>query len=97
MASLDNRAVALIISDGGAAREHRDRDRIEQTEQFIQNLKGAVRYCAWLNPMPSNAWENTSAAIFAEMMPMFSLNRSGLNNAIAVLRGRYLRGERGYD
>ena len=94
LASLDNRAVALIISDGGAAREHKDRDRIEQTQQFIQTLKGAVRYCAWLNPMPSNTWENTSAAIFAEMIPMFSLNRSGLNNAIAVLRGRYFKGER---
>lgn len=91
--SLDNRAVVLIVSDAGAAREHYDPQRIEQTKQFIQQLKKFVRYCAWLNPMPPETWQNTSAAVLAKSIPMFSMDRQGLNNAIAVLRGRYLRGE----
>lgn len=91
--SLDNRAVVLIVSDAGAAREHYDTQRIEQTQQFIQQLKKAVRYCAWLNPMPAKTWQNTSAAVLSQSIPMFSMDRQGLNNAIAILRGRYLKGE----
>ena len=92
--SLDNRAVVLIVSDGGAAREHYDSRRIEQTQQFIQQLKKAVRYSAWLNPMPAETWQHTSAAVLSQSIPMFSMDRQGLNNAIAILRGRYLRGEK---
>lgn len=91
--SLDNRAVVLIVSDAGAAREHYDSQRIEQTQKFIQQLKKAVRYCAWLNPMPAETWQNTSAAVLSQFIPMFSMDRQGLNNAIAILRGRYVKGE----
>ncbi|EAZ90087.1 VWA domain-containing protein [Crocosphaera chwakensis] len=89
-ANLDNRAVALIISDAGAARHHYDRDRIEQTQTFLKQLRTAVRYCAWLNPMPRDTWEQTSASVIAQFIPMFSLSRNGLNAAISVLRGRSL-------
>lgn len=90
LGNLENRAVALIISDGGAARHHYDRERIEQTQTFIKQLRTTVRYCAWLNPMPRYTWEQTSASVIAQFIPMFSLSRNGLNAAIAVLRGRYL-------
>lgn len=88
LASFDNRAVALIISDGGAARGHKDQDRIEQTRIFLEQLRKSVRYCVWVNPMPEDTWQGTSAAIFEQLIPMYSLSRQGLNAAISVLRGR---------
>jgi hypothetical protein len=90
--TLDRRTVVLIVSDAGAARGWLDRDRIEETEKFLARLQPLVRYRAWLNPMPSDCWKGTSAAAIARTIPMFSLSRQGLNQAIAVLQGRYLTG-----
>ncbi len=42
---------------------------------------------AWLNPMPRNRWEKTTAEDIARIVPMFSVNREGLNDAVNILRG----------
>lgn len=82
------RTVVLIFSDAGAARGGLNPERIELTERFIQQLKQHVRYVAWLNPMPKKRWLSTTAAEIADVVPMFEISRQGLDNAIAVLRGR---------
>jgi uncharacterized protein with von Willebrand factor type A (vWA) domain len=89
---LKKRTVVMIISDGGAARGWYDSDRVENTKQFLLTLKGLVSYSVWLNPMPKESWQQTTAQAIEELklIPMFSLNLRGFKNAIAVLQGRYI-------
>lgn len=83
----ENRASVIIISDAGAARGHLNPDRIKMTETFLDQLKQTVRYVAWLNPMPRSRWHETTADIIGQMIPMFEIDRKGLDAAIRVLRG----------
>ncbi|MCC5618377.1 hypothetical protein LC605_25495 [Nostoc sp. CHAB 5836] len=76
------RTVALIISDGGAARGGVNQNRIEFTEEFIKNFASCVRYIAWLNPIPEERWLYTTAQKISEFVQMFELNSSGLKAAI---------------
>jgi len=85
---ISERTAVLIFSDGGAARGGYSPDRVELTEEFLEQLKTKVRYIAWLNPMPESRWEGTTAGEIAGMVPMFAVSRSGLQSAINVLRGR---------
>jgi len=82
------RVVVLIFSDAGAARGQFDLKRVEQTEEFLTELRQRVRYMAWLNPMPRQRWVGTTAAEIAYLIPMFEMNRQGLNQAVSVLRGK---------
>jgi len=82
------RTSVLIFSDGGAACGRWNPERIELTAEFLQQLRQQVRYLAWLNPMPRNRWQGTTAGEIARMLPMFEFNRRGLDDAIAVLRGK---------
>lgn len=85
---ISERTAVLIFSDGGAARGGYSPDRVELTEEFLEQLKTKVRYIAWFNPMPKSRWEGTTAGAIARMVPMFAVSRSGLQSAINVLRGR---------
>jgi len=85
-------AVILIVSDAGAARGFYNSQRIETTRDFIEQLRRSLRYFAWLNPMPEETWRGTTAEEIAKIAPMLSLNRQGLNDAIAILRGRLVTG-----
>ncbi|NEP57078.1 MAG: hypothetical protein F6K31_08640 [Symploca sp. SIO2G7] len=96
LAEIGERAVVLIISDGGAARGNFDQERVESTKVWIEQLQQSVRYCAWLNPMPNKCWQDTTAGEIARLLPMFEMNRQGMNAAISVLRGRYIAWERMY-
>ncbi|MFP4124616.1 VWA domain-containing protein [Coleofasciculus sp.] len=87
---IGERAVVLIISDAGAARGNFDLERIESTKVWIEQVQQLVRYCAWLNPMPNQWWQNTTAGEIARLLPMFEMSRQGMNAAIGVLRGRYI-------
>lgn len=79
----------LIFSDGGAARGSWNRERIENTGTFLYQLKQlGVQEIAWLNPMPEKRWSENSAGAIAAFVPMFSMTRRGLQQAINVLRGR---------
>jgi len=77
----------LIISDAGSARGYYEKRRVAQTKAFIQNLSNYTYLYTWLNPMPKNRWVATSAADIAQMIPMFPLDREGLNDAVKILRG----------
>lgn len=82
----------LIFSDAGAARGSWDEARIEFTAIFLYQLKAlGVEHIAWVNPMPEADWPNSSAAAIAALLPMFSMDRNGLYQAIDVLRGRTRR------
>lgn len=94
---IGERAVVLIVSDGGAARGNFDQDRVESTKLWIEQLQQSVRYCAWLNPMPNDWWQHTTAGEIARLLPMFEMSRQGMNAAISVLRGRYIAWETMYS
>jgi len=84
-----SQAVALIFSDAGAVRGGFSDERHRLTKIFLERLKKQVRYVAWLNPMPKPRWVNTTAQEVAHLVPMFEINRQGLDSAIGALRGRY--------
>lgn len=87
---IGERAAVLIISDAGAARGNFDQERVDNTKVWIEELQQSVRYFAWLNPMPSECWKQTTAREIARFVPMFEMSSQGMNAAISVLRGRYI-------
>ncbi|WP_138497109.1 hypothetical protein [Nostoc sp. PA-18-2419] len=86
--SCSNRTAVLIYSDAGAARGGYSEERYELTKKFLAQLKQKVRYIAWLNPMPKKRWLGTTSGEIAHLVPMFEVNRRGLQDAVNVLRGR---------
>ena len=78
----------LIFSDAGAARGRLDLSRIDDTWDFLDELRPMVRQIAWLNPIPRGRWVNTTAAEIAEITPMFETSDSGFRAAIRHLRGK---------
>ena len=90
---IGERAAVLIVSDAGAARGNFDQERVDNTKVWIEELQQSVSYLAWLNPMPSECWGQTTAGKIARFVPMFEMSPQGMNAAISVLRGRYVAGE----
>ncbi|PMB46976.1 hypothetical protein CEN39_25300 [Fischerella thermalis CCMEE 5201] len=82
------RTAILIFSDAGAARGGHNKERYEFTKEFLGKLKMQVRYVAWLNPMPRERWAGTTGGEIARLIPMFEINRRGVQDAISMLRGR---------
>jgi uncharacterized protein len=60
-----NRTIALIWSDAGAASRTYDKDRVEGTVEFLSRLQSCVRQVIWLNPLPAERWLRTSAHAIA--------------------------------
>lgn len=83
-------AGVLIVSDGGSARGNFEQSRLEQTRDFIQLVRQYTQNFAWLNPTPVERWNGTTAAAIRQAcaVPMFELNRTGLDAAVNVLRGK---------
>lgn len=78
----------LIFSDAGAARGRVDLSRIDDTWDFLDELRPMVRQIAWLNPVPRKRWANSTAAEIAEITPMFETSAQGFRAAIRHLRGK---------
>ncbi|WP_341731824.1 hypothetical protein [Microcoleus sp. EPA2] len=97
LGAIDSRTGVLIVSDAGAARGNLNELREEYTVKFLKQLEQSVRYYAWLNPMPNDSWQDTTAGKIARSVPMFEMSREGLNAAINTLRGRYVYWERPYQ
>lgn len=85
-----NWTVALIFSDAGALRGGLSPERINLTAAFIAQLRQKVNYLAWLNPMPHDRWQGTSAGKIASFVPMCEVSSQGFKETINVLRG-YLK------
>jgi len=86
--------VAFIVSDAAAARSSIDTVRLLDNIAFLKGLKTRVRAFAWLNPVPRELWARSNAAQLARHVPMFPLDRRGLEQAVNVLRGQPLPLER---
>ncbi len=56
-----NRTIALILSDAGAAVGTYSQERIKGIWKFLYKLSPCVRQLIWLNPLPSKRWQHTSA------------------------------------
>ncbi|MBW4465468.1 MAG: VWA domain-containing protein [Pegethrix bostrychoides GSE-TBD4-15B] len=78
----------LIISDAGAARGYFDSLRLSDTKAFLHKLQVQTYLYAWINPMPKQRWVATTAEDVACLVPMFPLDREGLNDAVNILRGQ---------
>jgi|CZKU01.1.fsa_nt_gi uncharacterized protein with von Willebrand factor type A (vWA) domain len=85
-----SRCALLVVSDAGATRGNRVRERVERTRDFIARVAGAWQPIAWVNPMPPGRWRGTSAAEVAKLasVGMFGLTDDGLTRAIDWLRGK---------
>ena len=77
----------LLVSDAGAARGDYDEQRVEDTRAFIGALSSYTYLYAWLNPMPVPRWATSTAEDIANLVPMYHLDRDGLNDAVNILRG----------
>lgn len=84
-----SRTVVLVLSDAGAARGGFNPRRRRLTKKIVTQLQQQVRYIAWLNPVPRSRWASTTAGAISEFVPMFEINRQGLDAAIDALRGHY--------
>lgn len=78
----------LIFSDAGAARGQIELARIDDTWDFLDELRPQVRQIAWLNPVPRSRWADSTAAEIAEITPMFETSQSGFRAAVRHLRGK---------
>ncbi|MDJ0676826.1 MAG: Calx-beta domain-containing protein [Calothrix sp. MO_167.B42] len=83
------RVVCLIFSDAGAARGGFNSKRRRLTKFFIKELKQYVHHIAWLNPVPRQRWEYSTAGEIANLVPMFEVNRQEVYQAIDILRGHH--------
>lgn len=78
----------LLVSDAGAARGYQRVKRIRATTSFLMPIKRSTTLIAWLNPMPKERWNGTSAQIIGHLVPMFQMDADGLRQAIHVVRGQ---------
>ncbi|MFN0087920.1 MAG: VWA containing CoxE family protein, partial [Blastocatellia bacterium] len=85
----DAETSVLIVSDAGAARGHRRRDRIRATAAMLHELRSRTNLIAWLNPMPRARWAASSAEVIEHLAPqfMFQMDPDGFSAAIDVARG----------
>lgn len=91
LGSCDNETSVLVVSDAGAARGYRTRERVRGTARFLYQLKRHTSLIAWLNPMSATRWTGSSAEIIENSVPMFQMDNDGLSSAIDVMRGQPLK------
>lgn len=83
-------AAVVLISDAGAARSRYRVSRLLDTIAFIKALRTQTFHYVWLNPLPRRYWLNSTATQIARHLPMFTLDREGIQRAVDVLRGQQL-------
>jgi uncharacterized protein len=86
LAAGDGNTSVLIVSDGGAARGDRRSERFSATAEVLWQIKQHTKLIAWLNPMPPERWQGTTAQFITHLVPMYPLDPHGLNQAIAQIR-----------
>ena len=82
----DSETRVLMVSDGGAARGYRHRERVSATTEVLWEIQQHTNLIAWLNPVPQLRWNSTTAKIISHLVPMFPMNREGLIQAISTLQ-----------
>jgi uncharacterized protein len=81
-------AAVVVLSDAGAARSRYRVSRLLDTIAFMKALRTYTPHYVWLNPLPKRYWGNSTAAQIARHVPMFALDREGIQQAVNVLRGQ---------
>ncbi|MDJ0708458.1 MAG: hypothetical protein QNJ46_34750 [Leptolyngbyaceae cyanobacterium MO_188.B28] len=81
-------ASVVIIGDAGAARRQYRGSRFLDMLSFFKGVRVYTPHYVWLNPLPQNYWEKSTAAYLSRHIPMFSLDREGMYQAVNVLRGQ---------
>jgi uncharacterized protein len=84
----DAETSVLIVSDGGAARGFRRMERIRKTTECLVQVKQHSGLISWLNPMPRDRWQGSSAEVIGYLVRMEQMDTDGLGNAIDVVRGQ---------
>jgi uncharacterized protein len=92
LAECDAETSVLIVSDAGASRGYRRMERIRKTTDFLVKLKRQSNLICWLNPMPIERWQGSSAEVIAYLVQMEQMNADGLGNAIDLVTGRSVDG-----
>ncbi|QHG21215.1 VWA domain-containing protein [Nostoc sp. ATCC 53789] len=82
-------AFVIVISDAGAKSNSYNVSRLLDTIAFFKAIR---RYCfsyVWLNPLPKSDWQtkNNTATQIARHIPMFSLDKEGIQQAVNILLG----------
>lgn len=67
----------FIISDGGAARGSYHGRRIEETRIFLAKIRDRIPHVLWLNPMPNDRWERSSAEYISYFVDMLEASGRG--------------------
>jgi uncharacterized protein with von Willebrand factor type A (vWA) domain len=79
--------LVLVLSDAGAARGGNHTDRFKASLRFVVRLQAEAKRVVWLNPMPAERWEKTTAERLSKFVEMHTLNDSaGLQKAVRFLR-----------
>lgn len=81
-------AAVVLLSDAGAARNRYRISRLLDTIAFMKALRSYTSCYVWLNPLPKRYWLNNTASQIARHVPMFPLEREGIQQAVNVLRGQ---------
>ena len=89
LAECDNNTKVLIISDAGAARGYRRMGRVQAITEVLFDIKEYTNLVAWLNPMPQERWDSSSAKILSHLVPLFPMNKEGLAQAINIVQGQF--------
>ncbi|WP_088243199.1 VWA containing CoxE family protein [Calothrix rhizosoleniae] len=86
LSKCDSETRVLIVSDAGAARGYRHRERVSATTEVIWEIQQHTNLIAWLNPVPKPRWNSTTAKIITHLVPMFPMNQEGLVQSISTLQ-----------
>jgi uncharacterized protein len=92
----DRETSVLILSDAGAARlaGQIEMKRVRATMKFLADVRQRTALICWLNPIPMERWQNTSAEMVARLVPMEMMDRVGLSHTIDQLCGSARRKSR---
>lgn len=91
------KSLVLIYSDAGAAAGGNSDGRFKPTLRFLLQLKKVAHQIVWLNPLPKERWNKTTAKRISRFMDMYSLADStegnekahrNLQKAIHTLKGK---------
>lgn len=94
LATMAPGTAALVVGDAGAARGRAEPARVQDSLAFVKALRRRASAVVWLNPVPQPLWAHTVAAHLARHVPMYALDRSGIQFAVNALRGHPVNLER---
>jgi hypothetical protein len=82
-------ASVLIVSDSGAARGALVSRRVTRTTEFLADINRRMQSIVWVNPLPRQRWEGTTAGAVAATkgIAFFPLESTSMIRAVDVLRG----------